>query len=242
MKILVYTVLTGAHSQILPRIDFEEPQCSYWAFLDKETARSLEPMHTAPQWNLFVFDQVFDNPFLSSRFLKMHSPISFAKTHCRELFDQLESDFDYIVYLDADIDIIGSIYKKAHFYAFPELAFYSHNETTDNCNCIYDEAERVIQLNKADTSLVRKQVRYYVRQGYPKQNGMICGGVIFRKNNSEKVDLLLREWWKWTKRFPTRDQLSFGFAYWKLDRWIKITLFSSDIRDNETFRIRKRLR
>ena len=62
---------------------------------------------------------------------------------------------------------------------------------------------------------MRKQVDRYRKAGYPADNGLVSGAIIFRKNASPTVKKINEDWWREIESGSVRDQLSFDYVAWK---------------------------
>ena len=82
-------------------------------------------------------------------------------------------------------------------------------------DCIYQEAEAVVELKKDTENIVSIQIHKYLGENYPKNNGMIASGILYRTHNDPVVKELMNEWWNEVKLMSRRDQLSFNYVCWK---------------------------
>ena len=82
-------------------------------------------------------------------------------------------------------------------------------------DCVYDEAEECIRLNKSDTLQILNQVIFFKNKDYPRSNGLIEAGIIFRKHHNPELIDLMNSWWSLFSKFPTRDQLCFNYILWE---------------------------
>ena len=102
-----------------------------------------------------------------------------------------------------------------------DMAITSH----PNRNCVYQEAERC--LKRDQPKLVRAQMKFYEKQGYPKNNGLIAGAFLIRKHDRENVVKHCEKWWEQIEKFSMRNQLSFDYVLWKYNL-IKVHRFTYD--------------
>jgi hypothetical protein len=94
-----------------------------------------------------------------------------------------------------------------------------------NRNCVYEEAKRCIKRDEPQK--VRSQMEFYKKEGYPKNNGLIAGGIIIRQHDRKNVIEHCEKWWEQIQRFSLRNQLSFNYVLWKYNL-IKIKYISYD--------------
>jgi len=83
-------------------------------------------------------------------------------------------------------------------------------------NCIFDEANAIINFKLDSVSTVSNQMKRYVSMGLPKNIGLFETGFLIRKNNN-KVKNFNETWWSEIKNNSGRDQLSQMFASWYCD-------------------------
>jgi hypothetical protein len=82
-------------------------------------------------------------------------------------------------------------------------------------NCVYQEADACIRLNKDDKTIIKNQISKYEKEGFPKDSGMVASGV-FIYTLSHNVVEFLDSWWLEIKKHSRRDQLSFNYIANKL--------------------------
>ena len=52
-------------------------------------------------------------------------------------------------------------------------------------NCVYDEASEILRINRDHSDLIKAQMEYYKKLGYPDKNGLYEATCFIRKNNPE---------------------------------------------------------
>lgn len=95
-------------------------------------------------------------------------------------------------------------------------------------NCIYKEANKCMGAKKDDPKIITKQMDFYRKDGFPKNQGLSASGIIIRKHNRPHVEKHCEEWWKIVKRWSLRDQLAFHYILWKYNL-VKMHHFDYDI-------------
>jgi hypothetical protein len=98
-------------------------------------------------------------------------------------------------------------------------------------DCIYDEAEAVIEHGFEDPAVVRLQMERYRSLGYPARNGLNLGTFILRSHDDLMVSQLGAEWHSQVVRYSKRDQLSFNFCVW--DQQFAFHSVRENILDND---------
>lgn len=133
----------------------------------------------------------------------------YVKTHPEELLPEYEAS----LWLDANIQITSPfIYER--FIELYERGFEVSSIQHPERDCIYDEAFEVVRLGWEFDKLAYNWCRKICKEHYPRHNGLIETGILFRKKSItiEKADEL---WWKCINSFSKRDQLSFNYVLWK---------------------------
>lgn len=206
-KIVVYTAITGGYDSL------KEPtvisnKCDYICFTDDTSLKSNV-------WEIRPITSYMNDNSLTARRYKI-LPHLFLK------------DYEYSVWIDGSIKLVanpeGMIKKEL---ATDNMACFKHS-----CrNCIYDEAETIIKLEKANKDIVSNQIEKYSLENYPKKNGLIESGVLIRKHNNVDIIRLMNAWWNEIINFSERDQLSFNYVIWKFK--LKYKIINKNIYDNE---------
>ena len=95
-----------------------------------------------------------------------------------------------------------------------------------NRNCIYHEATRCYKRD--NPRIIKNQMAFYEKEGYPKNSGLIASGIIIRKHHRKNVEEHCERWWEQIYKYSFRDQLSFNYVLWKY-KLVNINYFSYDI-------------
>ena len=147
---------------------------------------------------------------------------------------QFFSEYDYSVWVDGNIHIIGDIryiLEERLQEQNTNMAIPLHPRR----NCIYDEAEACIALDKADPEEIHAQMERYRNLGFPEEYGLSETRILLRKHNKKEVVEAMETWWKEYKKGAERDQLSFEFAAWKCNFEYKNWVV--DYENSEYFRL-----
>ncbi len=209
-KFVVYTVFTGGVlNELTDPFPDDAGDFDRICFTDDVTINSK-------RWNLVYLDPPFLDATRTARSVKM-------------LPHRYLPEYEWSLYLDTTIRFKRSPLELFHKYAGNDKHYWCVPHPWRNC--IYDEAEEVIQLGYDDEKRVREQMDFYRRTGYPKNNGLIASGVLLRKHNQDDV-VRFNELWLWhVLRYSKRDQLSFSFLANKLQ--LDFSLFDLNLIENE---------
>ena len=118
---------------------------------------------------------------------------------------------------------------------------FDHNQTIiDARNCIYEEYDAIMKLGqknggnyKDSPEIMYNQIKRYLNEGYPKNNGLATNPIILRNHNDSEVIKLMEDWWIEIKYGSRRDQLSFDYVVWKNN--FKYKFLRGDSRKNQYF-------
>lgn len=190
-RLCVYTVITGDYDELItPTIVTKG--CDYICFSDVPRSSKF--------WKIKLINIENSDCVRSARRIKI-MPHFYLK------------DYDQSLYIDGNFDIVGDVREYINTYSkLSTLLCVDHPQR----NCIYAEAEACIKLKKDDPSLIMNQVLGYALEGYPKNNGLIASGVLYRRHHDPSLVRLMEAWWDEVSKKSRRDQLSFNYACFKL--------------------------
>jgi hypothetical protein len=146
---------------------------------------------TSDVWEVVLVDS--SDPRKTSRYYKTHPP-----------------EADLTVYLDATF----TIKKTLDPFALSKTEGIWLNSHPQR-QCIYEEAQIVIDKNLDTKETVVQQIQKYEQEGYPKQNGLYRCGIIVRNGRDPLIQKLNETWWNEIESGSWRDQISFPYACWK---------------------------
>lgn len=193
-KIAIYTAVTGQYDQLEdPKVI--DSRCDYICFTNNPPALANSV------WQFRQIPNVSTNQVLLSRYPKMHPHL-------------LLSDYDYSVYMDANIQIIGKDFYTRIFDKIEKGVILSGIKHPFR-DCPYDEGYVVFTYNLDKISNILRTLLFLKKQGFPQHYGMFEANVILRNNQSEKIKKQCEEWWDLINRFSRRDQLTYPYTLWK---------------------------
>jgi hypothetical protein len=210
-KIVVYTCISGGYDN-LKEIIKRESNISYVCFTDDEIDSDTWEIRKIPE------------------FLNYLEPTKRAR--CLKILPHLFlSDYDISVWVDGAIEVLGDINELVSFKLKNNFAISKHPDRI----CIYQEALKIVELNKDSKEVVDKQVNKYKKMNYPENFGLVQSGIIIRNHNEEKVINLGELWWSELIKHSKRDQLSFNFSLWLVN--IEIDIIEPSIISSKYFQI-----
>lgn len=192
-KLVVYTAIFGNYDHLLEP-EYKEDDVDYICFTDNIELSSNT-------WKIVLMERKFDDPVRCAKEFKI-LPHLFLK------------DYNNSAWVDGDTKVLGNIrdyYQEQS--GSTGISFSLHPDR----NCIYEEAEICMFLNKDKNDIIIEQVKKYKEKGYPLNYGLIVGHVIFRKHYFPDIIRLMEKWWSEIQQGSRRDQLSFNYASWQED-------------------------
>ena len=218
-NIVIYTAVFGAKDNLI------DPKCvpknvDFICFTDQDFKSDV--------WQIKKVKPIFDDSVRSARIYKV-------------LPHKFLSEYEYCVWVDGNIQVkrdVNSLIKR--YLKDCNFASYDHTKTKDSRDCIYDEANILIdaarnkKTYKDSPELIKKQMAKYKALHYPAHNGLISSMIVIRRHNEKDVIKTMECWWKEIENNSRRDQLSFNFAAWKNN--FKFSYLRGDSRNNFFFK------
>lgn len=122
-------------------------------------------------------------------------------------------EYEFVIWHDAhcDLRVVPEVLVN-RFLEQPkaDIAAFRHTKR----QCAYDEARRVIWKDLDSYPVVKAQVRFMRKAGFPAEAGLFETPLIIRRNCSAVRSLELA-WWDQIARYSSRDQISLPYASWK---------------------------
>lgn len=120
-------------------------------------------------------------------------------------------EYDYSVYIDGNVQLIGDITDLIERYRKYDFAAPTHFLR----DCVYKEGEAMIREKKGDPYKIREQLERYRKEGLPQNVGLSANSTLFRWHTNTRVRSLMESWWKEFHQSSRRDQLSLPYVAWK---------------------------
>lgn len=193
-KVAVYTCIFGPYESI-KKIRCKSKYCDYWIITDQ----------TVPEesgWsklNIEFAEEISDaSPTVKNRYCKMHPHVLFP-------------EYEYSIYLDGSKIIYADIFPLLGRLGSHFIGMFRHGVR----DCIYDEAETVIRVNRAPEDIVNLQMKKYEDEQFPRHYGLTEGCIIVREHNNKTCIKLMEDWWQIFLDYSKRDQLGLMYVMWK---------------------------
>lgn len=203
-KGVVYTAIFGDYEDLLdPKIINEN--LDYICFTDNPNLKS-------DVWNIKLIPDYVDD------FNKFNNKISFedldytrrART-IKTLPHVFLKEYDFSIWIDAGFLIVGDVINFINRYTKKDFLGVEHSIR----HCLYDEAYEVLSLKMDDEELIKKQIKRYEDDNYPRNNGLIESGILFRRHGKDEIMKVMEDWFYEIINYSKRDQISFNYVAWK---------------------------
>ena len=194
MKIAVITSISGINNKLInPSKVFDN--VDYHAFVDDITENSIWKQHK----NL---DFTIDKQYKGRRNAKIY----------KILPNLFLPEYDYYFWADSTHEVIVDPHHVVNnIINNSDIALFKHPQR----NCVYDEANELINLNYDHINLIQEQKKYYELNNYPKNNGLYELPCSIRKN-TEVINRMNLMWWEIICKYSSRDQISLPYVLYKL--------------------------
>lgn len=198
-KKVVYTCITGNYEPLI-ELTYKEEGFDYICFTDNKNLSSKT-------WEIryIDIDLIFETPQRLQRYIKIN-------TH------KFLSDYELSIWVDGNIPIIGNLSEMIKKHHNGYMTTFKHPFR----NCIYKESAMCSIGKKDDALIMFKQSLKYLKDGYPKENGLVETKMIIRNHNEKECIELMEAWSNELINNSVRDQLSFNYVLWKQNKTINI--------------------
>ncbi|MCD7782113.1 MAG: glycosyltransferase, partial [Methanosphaera sp.] len=190
-KIAVYTAISGDYDEIVTPTHIEE-DFDYICFTDN-------PNLVSDFWDIRPMEELDLDEIRKARRYKV-------------LPHKYLDEYDYSIWIDGNFDITGSLKDYIHEYSRNHKLLAIKHEDRD---CIYDEMEACLELEKDTRETMESQINKYKSEGYPEHNGLVASGILFRDHHDRDVIKVMEDWYQEIVNHSYRDQLSFNYVCWK---------------------------
>jgi hypothetical protein len=182
VSVAVYTAAFGQYDDLKPHPEILG--VDFIAFTD----RPIESEH----WDVRVVQPTDEHPRTQAKRFKLF-PHEYLPEH------------EFTVWVDASHEILTEHFAANAYLALDEtdIALYQHPWR----DCIYDEAQASIVLQKYAGLPIEAQVESYRTQGHPEHWGLYACGTIARRNTPD-VAKLMASWSNEIDQWTYQDQLS----------------------------------
>ena len=211
-KIAVYTCITGNYDNLM-EVRTPEKQVDYYCFTNNRTI-------TSNTWKVVYIDNDgLDDHRLSRKIKMLGHPI-------------INEHYEISVWMDVSVSFIKSIYQFVEQFGqmdrYPFAACVHHSR-----DCIYEEAKTCVKYRKDKKDIIKKQMEFYKKEGFPAHYGLYEMTVFIKKHNEPVVKKTMKMWFDMVCKWSRRDQLSFMWCIYQTH--MPIAEIPLNIFDNEWF-------
>jgi hypothetical protein len=191
-RCVVYTCMFGS-SEHFNDFDHEDDDVDFVCFTD-------DPGLTSDVWDMRRVNPGLLDPARAAKQIK-------ALPH------RFLGDYDRSLYIDNTVRLKVRprwLFEQMSAPPNPSFVCFRHYSR----DCVYDEADRVIELGYDDPVRVRAQMEFYRSIGYPAHNGLAALPFIMRRHNDPRLASVMEAWQQQILLHSKRDQLSFNPVAW----------------------------
>ena len=118
---------------------------------------------------------------------------------------------EYSLWIDGNIEILvdPTTLVEKYLDGF-DICFFNHPLR----HCAYSELDLLKNGGYDSGELMDRQMSYYAKENYPRENGLQAGSVILRRHTPQVV-AFNNMWWSEITTGSRRDQLSLDYCLWK---------------------------
>jgi hypothetical protein len=214
-KVVVYTCITNGYDNLWEP-EITDDTIDFICFTDDLKIKSNT------QWSIRKIPKIFN-----------HLPKTKIYRALKLLPHILFNNYDMSLWVDGSVQIKKDLEGFINSHSNKKITL-SENPYV---NCIYEESDLIKKLKKEKPEVIDNQISKYSNLNYPKNNGSVQTGVLFRKHNDPEVIKFNEDWWRETLDNSNRDQLSFNFLKWKSS--LNINIIPPDTLHGEFFKLKK---
>lgn len=215
-KGIVYTCITDNYDS-LSNHGYMSPEWDYVCFSDKPIQRT----DRNDNWIVRPLEFTASDRIRNQRWHKTHPHILFP-------------EYERSIWIDGNNDIRSpSIFHDIanSIENNKAIAIPPHAER----NCIYEELDACIALDKDNPQIMREEIEYIRSRGFPPDQGLFETHIMFRMHHDPANIKLMNGWWSMIEKFSYRDQLSLTFVAWTQNITINLLGSSSFRNDKNSF-------
>ena len=102
-------------------------------------------------------------------------------------FEFFKDEYDYTIYIDGNVRIISDVTSLFRVAKDSKCGFAMHEHYRRKC--AYDEADVCVYKNKGNAEAIKKQMKRYEKEGFPRDFGLLEATIIVTdlKNNKDEL-------------------------------------------------------
>lgn len=223
-RIAVYTVIYGSYDKLLEPMCCPD-NCDFYLISDH-----IEPPKESAWKKYDISPETAEkisgmNDIQRNRYMKMLPQLLFP-------------DYRYSVYLDGNIQLVTDPTEFINHMPGYGISLHRHVSR----DCVYDEAEAILEQNKAPQKVMKELVRFLKKEGMPEHYGLLECPVIVRDHKNKDLVELMEAWWEMFEIYPYRDQMLLPYLLYKRGISVdEVAWLGNNVRKCPSFRRYKHL-
>ncbi len=208
-KVCVYTCITGDYDN-LKEIKNKEKNIDYYCFTNNKNIKSKT-------WKVeYIEDKNLSNILLARKTKILGT-------------EYINNNYDILLWMDAAVEFKKPINDFINEYLKEEDSFVCFKHGLRNK--ISEEMDACLRFRKETIDKIEKLKKFYTKEKYPDNNGLIESTVYIKRPKDKKVIETMNLWFDMVNNYTKRDQLSFNYCIFKTDlkvKWINEYVFNND--------------
>jgi len=211
-KAVIYTAISGPYDQLLKH-SYISKDYDYVCYTD-------QPVADPGPWEIRPLETTKPTDRLTANYYKLFP-------------DQLFKAYDYSIWLDGNVDILGPALETRVKQLIEKDVFLAAGIDAER-NCFHEAANLAFQQREDDPELIFKLINYLKEQIYPQASGFYKTNILVRKHHHPALKKMMQDWWLLLNNFSSLDYLSFPYVLAKNDLHVE-KLFAEDIALSKDF-------
>lgn len=206
-KLCVYTCITGNYDNLKEIVNIEKG-IDYYCFTNNKNIKSNT-------WNvIYIEDKKLSNVELARKI--------------KILGNSIVNKYDLALWMDATVTFDKAIeeFIKDNMNIDDKFVAFKHGERKS----IHEEALACLQANKENKKNIDKLLKFYDKEEYLDNNGLIESTVYIKRPKDKQVVETMNLWYELLSKYTTRDQLLFNYVIYKTKlkvHWIDENVFNN---------------
>lgn len=195
-KQVIYTCLTGNYDSLINH-RYINPEWSYICFTDNEDLLKQS------QYGIWQIKKLVNKTDLGN--------ILNNRYHKILPYELFNDDVEQSIYVDSNCNILTPTLFNRVKHAQSHLLIPLHFSTP----CLYQEMDWYERHHPELSAQINTMRCLFLADGFPFNYGMTENNIIYRHHSDQKVEKIMKNWWKYIRDYVPRDQLSLSYCLWK---------------------------
>lgn len=200
-RIAVYTCITNGYDSVEP-IYYEDPNCDYYLITDIPDEINI--------LNDNYYHRIKIGDIVPDYIVNLKDQNRYCKMHGYKIFP----NYKYSIYIDGRVRCIGVLSNLINNIGNRGLALHKHSFIND----VYIEMIHLVLFQYVDEENAKKIARKYMKEGLPRNYGMLeCGVIVTDHTNHNAIEVLEKWFDNYYRSCIKRDQLHLIYNLWKMN-------------------------